>query len=257
MEYSEYKNIYNRLNTRKDIKKMMEKGYEEEFLTTILTQKINRETKKRFHVVKQNSARLLRDWKRGKSLMQISEEWRFPPILTTMMIFLEDGAGRKEFWSYIRDPDSIGDEVLAEEIRDVVRSDVVYSPEANERHRQRGIWGETLLQNWLDSQNITYRTECDLRGSHDKTPDCLLDEPMMYAGKEIYWIESKASFGDNTEFRFNSRKQLAPYTLLFGPGVVVYWMGCLNDLQPVDDVYVTDISILETKLGPVPSKAKR
>ena len=257
MEYSEYRNIYNRLNTVKDITKMMEKGYDEELLETILTQKINRETKKRFYVVKQNSARLLRDWKRGKSLMQISEEWRFPPILTSMMIFLEDGAGRKEFWSYIRDPDSIGDAVLAEEIKDVVRSDLVYSPEANERHRQRGIWGETLLQDWLNAQNITYRTECDLRGSHDKTPDCLLDEPMMYAGKEIYWIESKASFGDNTEFRFNSKKQLVPYTLLFGPGVVVYWMGCLNDLQPVDDVYVTDISILQTKLAPVPAKAKK
>ena len=250
MEYSEYKNIYNRLNTVRDIENMKEKGYDEEFLVTLLTQKINRETKKRFHVVKQNAGRLLREWKRGKSLLQISDEWRFPPILTAMLIFFEDGASRKEFWEYIREPELLGDNV-ADEIREIVRSDVVYSPEANERHRRRGVWGETLLQNWLDAQGIKYRTENDLKAEGGKTPDCLLDKPMMYNGKEIRWIESKASFGDNTEFRMNSKKQLVPYTELFGPGIVVYWMGRLNDLEMPDDVYIEDISILEKKLQPM------
>jgi len=251
MEYSEYRNIYNRLNTVRDVDKMKEKGYEEEFLLTLLTQKINRETKKRFHIVKQNAGRLLRDWRRGKTLMQISEEWKFPPILTAMLIFLEDGASRKEFWEYIREPELLG-ETVAEEIREIVRSDPVYSPEANERHRKRGVWGETLLQDWLDAQDIDYRTENDLKNQGTKTPDCLLDKPMLYNGKEIKWIESKASFGDNTEFRMNSKKQLVPYTQLFGPGVVVYWLGRLNDLDIPDDVYVADISILETKLQPIP-----
>ncbi|MDD3379540.1 MAG: TPD domain-containing protein, partial [Candidatus Methanomethylophilaceae archaeon] len=57
-----------------------------------------------------------------------------------------------------------------------------------------------------------------------------------------------ASFGDNVEFRFNSRKQLCPYTNLFGPGVVVYWTGCLNDLECPENVYITDMSILGEKL---------
>lgn len=84
-----------------------------------------------------------------------------------------------------------------------------------------------------------------------KTPDSLLDKPMLYEGKKIYWIESKASFGDNIEFRFNSRKQLIPYTQIFGPGIVVYWVGCLNDLETPEGIYVTDISILEKKLEPI------
>lgn len=248
MEYEEYKKLYNRLNSVDDIEKLKKDGYEEELLTVVLTQKINRETKKRFHVVKQNAPRLLREWKKGKSLMDLSKDWRFPPILTAMLIFLEDGATKKEFWSYIREPELLGDEAIAQEVRDIVNADIVYSPDANESHRKRGIWGETLLQDWLNDQEIKYRTECDLRGIHEKTPDCLLDEPMMYNGIKINWIESKATFGDNTEFRFNSRKQLVPYTELFGPGVVVYWMGKLNDLELPDDVYVEDISILETKL---------
>ena len=247
MEYEEYKGIYEGLNTVEDIERLKGK-YEDEFLVTVYNQKINRETKKRFHVVKNNAPRLLKDWKRGKTLMEISREWKFPPILTTMLIFLEDGASKKEFWECIRNPDSC-DPAMAEEIRDVVRSDIVYSPEADERHRNRGIWGEKLMYDWLDEQNVAYRTEKDLRDTEGKTPDCLLDEPMMIYGRKVYWIESKATFGDNTEFRFNSRKQLVPYTKLFGPGIVVYWLGCLNDLELPADVYVTDISVLKEKLG--------
>jgi len=111
------------------------------------------------------------------------------------------------------------------------------------------LWGEDLAHQWLDGQGITYRTENDLRDTEfTKTPDCLLDEPVLYNGHKIFWVESKASFGDNTEFKYNSRKQLIPYTKLFGPGLVVYWVGCLNDLECPEDVYVSDISVLDVKL---------
>jgi len=249
MEFKEYKSIYNRLSGPSDIEDLMKEGYDKELLTVLFTQKTTRETKKRFHIVKQNAPRILRDWKKGKSLLELSKQWNFPPVLTAMMIFLEDGASKKEFWTYIRDPETLGNEEVANEVREIVAADIVYSPEADEGHKKRGLWGESLLQNWLNEQAIEYRTENDLRGTHEKTPDCLLKEPMYYNGKKIYWIESKATFGDNTEFRFNSRKQLIPYTQLFGPGVVVYWMGCLDDLELPEDIYLTDISILERKLS--------
>lgn len=247
MEYKEYRHIYDRLNGVEDIDALEKEGIDRELLTVLFTQKVTRETKKRFHVVKQNAPRLLRDWRRGKSLMDLSRQWKFAPILTAMLIFLEDGASKKEFWAYVKNPELLGNDEVAQEMRDVVANDIVYSPDANEGHRKRGIWGETLLQNWLDGQ-VSYRTECDLRGSHEKTPDSLFDEPMVWNGKEIHWIESKATFGDNVEFRFNSRKQLVPYTKLFGPGLVVYWLGCLDDLECPKDVYVTDMSMLDTKL---------
>jgi len=248
MKYQDYKSIYNALCTSKDIDKLTEKGYDEELLVSIFTQKTTREVKKRFYVVKQNTGRMLKEWKSGHTLLQIAEKWRFPPILTAMFIFMEDGASRKEFWEYIHDPEIACSKDLRDEIIEIRNADLVYSPEGNERQRQRGIWGEALLHEWLDGQGITYRTEEDLRGVYEKTPDALLDEPMMYDGKEIHWVESKASFGDNTEFRFNSKKQLIPYTKLFGPGLVVYWLGCLDDLEEPEDVYVNDISVMEQEL---------
>ena len=247
MEYEEYRALYNSLNIYSDIAKMEDRGYESRLVRTLYTQKTSRDVKKRFHIVKQNSKRMLKEWKNGKTMMELAEKWRFPPVMTAMFLFLEDGASKKEFWGYINDPDKLRSDV-AEELREVIAKDPVYSPAGNEEQRQRGIWGETLLQNWLDEQGICYRTENDIRGEYEKTPDALLDEPMMFEGRKIYWVESKASFGDNTEFRYNSRRQLEPYTRIFGPGVVVYWVGKLDDLECPPDVYVQDISILEKKL---------
>ena len=217
MKYEEYKELYNSLKTARDVRALADR-YDERLLDTLFTQKTSREVKKRFYVVKQNTPKMLKEWTKGKSIMQLSEKYRFPPILTAMFIFLEDGASKKEFWSYIHDPDLLESEETADEVREAIANDIVYSPEANDRQRERGLWGEDLLHQWLDGQGITYRTQNDLRG---------------------------------TEFRFNSRKQLVPYTQLFGPGLVVYWVGCLDDLECPENVYVSDISVMDVKLEKV------
>ena len=248
MKYEEYKQLYNDLRTPADVERLSS-DYDARMLDSLFTQKTTREVKKRFYMVKNNAGKMLKEWKKGRSIMELAEKNRFPPLLTAMFIFLEDGATKKEFWSYVRDPTLLESDETADEVREAVRNDIVYSPEANDRQKERGIWGEDLAHQWLDGQGITYRTEDDLRGTEfTKTPDCLLDHPVIYEGKEIYWVESKASFGDNTEFRFNARKQLVPYTKLFGPGLVVYWVGCLDDLDCPENVYVCDISVMGKNL---------
>ncbi len=248
MDYDEYRELYSSLKTAKDVERLSGE-YDDRLLDTLFTQKTSREVKKNFYRVKQNSKRMLNEWSKGKSIVSLADKYRFPPILVAMFIFLEDGASKKEFWSYINDPNLLESEETANEVREAVKNDIVYSPEANNRQKERGIWGENLLHEWLDGQGVGYRTENDLRGTEStKTPDCLLDYPVMYKGHKICWVESKASFGDNIEFRFNSRKQLVPYTQLFGPGLVVYWVGCLDDLKCPEGVYVSDISVMDVKL---------
>ncbi len=248
MNYDEYKQLYNELKSPEDGSRLSGRS-ESGMLDRLYTQKTTREVKKRFYMVKNSSGRMLKEWSKGRSIMELSKKYNFPPILVAMFLFQEDGAGKKEFWSYIRDPSLLENPETASEIREAIANDIVYSPSANDRQRERGLWGEDLLHQWLDSQGIKYRTENDLRGTEfTKTPDCLLDKPVMYEGHKIYWVESKASFGDNTEFRFNSRKQLVPYTQLFGPGLVVYWVGCLDDLECPENVYVCDISVMDKKL---------
>ena len=247
MDYQEYKNLYTNLNGPKDVERFIAEGYDFRLIKTLYTQKTSRDVKKRFYVIKSKAPVMLKMWKRGVSMMAISEKYRFPPILTAMMIFQQDGASKKEFWEYVNDPDLLNDDT-ANELKEVIANDLIYSPAANEEQRERGKWGEDLLHQWLDGQGITYRVEDDLKGVYEKTPDALLDEPMLYHGQKIFWVESKASFGDNTEFKYNCRKQLIPYTQIFGPGVVVYWTGCLDDLECPQDIWVRDISIMDDKL---------
>ena len=182
MEYAEYKELYNSLRTPADIE--AHKGrYDDRLLDTLYTQKTSREVKKRFYIVKQNTPRMLKEWHKGKTIMDLSNKYRFPPILTAMFIFLEDGTSKKDFWAAINDPDSLESPEVADEIREAIENDIVYSPAANDRQRERGIWGEDLAHQWLDGQGVTYRTENDLRDSDvefTKTPDCLLDRPMVY-----------------------------------------------------------------------------
>jgi len=248
MQLKEFKNLYYSLNEPRDLKRMASKGYDERLIETIYTQKVSRDVKRRFHMMKAKAPSLLREWKSGSTLMDMSRKYQFSPILLAMMVFQEDGIGKKGFWELIRHPELADDERLTMDLIDVVENDYVYSPWANDRQRERGEWGEGLLWDWLDDQSIEYQTEDDMRDQGGKTPDCLLKDPLYLDGKKICWIESKASFGDSTEFKFNSRKQLIPYTELFGPGVVVYWTGHLDAMECPENVYLEDIGILEKRL---------
>lgn len=252
MDPEEYNRIYEGLNTPADIQSFETEGYDHRTLETIYTQKINRSVRKKHPFVVKHSKKMLKEWMSGQSFCQIAQSYNYPPILVAMMIFTEYGTCRKTFWEYVRNPDLLDSKETADELREASKKDIVFSIEGTERAKERGKWGEDLLWTWLNDQNIQYKTEYDERkedGSQGaKTPDCLLSEPMEINGTKIYWIESKASFGDATEFKFNCSKQLIPYTQLFGPGMVVYWAGRVNDLECPDDLIVEDIGILDKNL---------
>ena len=65
------------------------------------------------NIVKQNTPKMLKEWKKGKTIMELSDKYKFPPILTAMFIFLEDGATRKEFWDFVNEPDVLNEETEA------------------------------------------------------------------------------------------------------------------------------------------------
>ena len=246
MKYEEFKAIYDELNEYSDVERLAkETGLDEELLNVIYTQKTVRDATKRYHVVKRNAPRLLREWKAGSSLLSIAKRWRFPPILTGLLLFQENGFSKKQFWKYVREPEQISDPRLRKEIEEITAADTIYSPEGNEVQFKRGKWGEAKLQQWLDEQELTYHTENDLRGKYSKTPDCLLTEPIRLNGWTINWIESKASFGDRIEFNKNIRGQLTQYVEMFGPGVVVYWFGHVDNLDCPPGIEIIDASLCD------------
>ncbi|NLI74226.1 MAG: TPD domain-containing protein, partial [Euryarchaeota archaeon] len=244
MRYEKFKALYDKLNDYSDVKKLAEEtGLDEEFLNVIYTQKTVRAATKRYHVIRRNAPRLLREWRKGSSFLSLAQQWNFPPILIGLILFQENGYSKKQFWKHVHDPNSIKDPRLRKEIIEITAADTIYSPEGNEIQHKRGIWGEEKLQEWLEEQELTYQDEDELRGKYSKTPDCLLDEPIKINGQTIHWIESKASFGDRIEFNRNIRSQLAQYVEMFGPGMVVYWFGHLDNLDCPPGIEIIDASL--------------
>ncbi len=232
MKQSEYLELYRKLSTPEDIDFLAENfGYDKELLLVIYTQRVTRDATKRYYRVKDQVKRLSRMWQDGKSLVQIARNFDFPPILMALMVLEQRKVTRKQFWKYIENPDLAKDKRLRRELKDVVKADIIYSPEGTAVQYKRGAWGEKMLFDWLDARKIEYRTEKQLRAEYEKTPDILLRKPIEWNGSKNYWIESKASVGDPYEVRRHIRKQLKPYSEMFGDGIVVYWFGYVEDVD--------------------------
>lgn len=111
----------------------------------------------------------------------------------------------------------------------------------------------------LEKLGLTYQDEHELRSKgYDKTPDIKLDIPFAYKGHVINWIESKALFGDEEHHSNYLKDQLWSYWNRFGPGLVIYWFGFIEELDknrdkgilvsdhfPVDIVYCEPLKIQE------------
>ena len=237
MKYEDYKNIYSQLRTLDDVDDLAHRlKMDREFLFVLYTQRTVRDATRRFYIVKKDMKKIAKEWHRGTPMARIARSINFPAVLLGLMLSAEINLPRKMFWKYVRDPNTCHDKRLKKELMEIADQDLIYSPKGAQLQTERGQWGEKRLQDWLDHRNLTYRTEADLRATHKKTPDCLLDKPIQIEGQKVYWIESKASFGDEIELRKNVRRQLLPYTEMFGTGAVVYWFGFVEGIEPPEGV---------------------
>ena len=252
MDRETYRRLYDRLATEDDVRSISrQEGLEEELLFVIHTHRVTRDATRRFYVVKRQMPRLAAQWRHGRRMLELASEWKFPPVLMGQQLLAELGLPRKKVWGTFLDPSTAPDDRLRHEVEELLRADPIYSPAGMERQRARGQAGEARLYNWLEKHGIGYRTEKDLRGKYAKTPDALLDEPIMFYGQKIQWIESKGNFGDDVELKRNLKRQLGPYTALFGEGAVVYWYGYIDGAESPSGILLWDGTTLEG-LTPVP-----
>jgi uncharacterized protein with TPD motif len=223
MDRETYRRLYDRLATEDDVKAVAAaEGLDEELLFVIHTHRVTRDATRRFYVVKRQVSRMAAQWRHGRTMLDMAREWKFPPVLMGQVLLSELGIPRKKVWQTFLSPATAPDERIRREVEELLAHDPIYSPAGMERQRARGQVGEARLYAWLEKHGIGYRTEKDLRGKYSKTPDALLDQPIMFYGQKITWIESKGNFGDEVELKKNLKRQLGPYTEMFGEGAVVY-----------------------------------
>jgi len=241
MDRATYARLYEALASYEDVHRIAhDEGRDEELLFVIHTHRVTRDATRRFYVVKRQVPRLVGQWKRGRTMLEIAREWKFPPVLMGQQMLGELGVPRKKVWQAFLRPETAPDARLRREVEALVAHDMIYSPRGLELQRERGRQGEERMHRWLNKHGIGFRTEKDLRGKYQKTPDALLDEPIVFFGQKLTWIESKANFGDDVELRKNLRRQLAPYTQIFGEGAVVYWYGYVDGAESPPGVLLWD-----------------
>ncbi|MHC1605169.1 MAG: TPD domain-containing protein [Candidatus Methanofastidiosia archaeon] len=242
MRRDTYYKIYNMLNKVTNVPTVSRKfGVGEGVLYSILSQKIVRKTKRDFYIIQRQSKKMLEEWRYGKSLLQIAEERKFPPVLTASFILKENGITKREFRDFLLNVDKIKDERLKRDIKEIISEDIVYSPHGIKCQREKGLSCENRMKQWLDIKKIKYMTEEESRAmEREKTPDFLFEKEIKVEGFFANWIESKGSFGSPYQVRGDYHKQLKHYVELFGPGIVSYWMGFVDDIYLGKKVMIVD-----------------
>jgi len=232
MNSAEYQWIYNSLNSRQDVKRVAsEEGIPEDLLLVVLSQKIVRNTKRDYYTVKNRAPSLLGKYMHGKKFTEIAQNEGFSPVLTASLMLRHTGVSKKQFNNYLRNPELVPDRRLRQEIHDAIAEELIYSPDGTRMQYERGKDVERTVKKWLDARQVKYTTEYDAKkGEYTKTPDFRLETPIKINKKWISWIECKASFADEVEYKRDYGKQLSHYAKLFGPGLVVYWYGYIEDM---------------------------
>jgi hypothetical protein len=197
----------------------------------------------------------------GEDVFEVADQIDFPPC-QLMRLLLEHllSLSHKSVGPCLRDPfgkipasppentpaHAHGPQLCARLRSDVERCvawDHVASPAVDTLRHIAGREYEDLLETRLEKLGIPFVTEQALRAEgHAKTPDIKLEVPIAVKGRVVNWIDSKASFCDPLVHVERGAEQFQGYVNRFGPGLVVYWLGVIDEFadESAGDVMLVD-----------------
>jgi len=174
-------------------------------------------------------------------IVKLAKKNRFSPAQSAKIILEEyikrnkedpEEFSKEKISKLIRDTTLIDDQKLATEVWLANIKDNNYGPSSECIKAAIGYDYEKKAKKALERLGLSYQDEYELRDKgYDKTPDIKLDIPFAYNGHVINWIESKALFGDEDHHAGYLRDQLWSYWNRYGPGMVIYWFGFIEELD--------------------------
>lgn len=245
-------------------------------IESIISQEYQRETRNchRQHVMRSQKyyqnfqQRLMRSPKPG-FLLSLADEVGMSPALFAKAIleqhFKYQGKElpRSEISAMLKNTTAINEQTLAVEVHLCNVNDEMYGPITDAMRGATGKEYEEKLKMCLDKLGITYVDEEYLKlRRYDKTPDIKLDIPVAVDGYLVNWIESKALFGDEDKHKTYMKDQYSSYYYRFGPGLVIYWAGFIEELNvnqdqgvilydhcPQNFVFMNPLTLMKHKLS--------
>ncbi len=148
---------------------------------------------------------------------------------------------KKALGALMRNPSRITDARLRQAAQDAMDADPFVSPAVDAAKARVGALYEVHLEALLSAVSLPFSSESSLRElGAAKTPDVLLNVPIgvvhPVTGQAILvnWVDSKALFGDATTHMASVMPQAQAYANRYGPGIIVYWLGCESALCHAD-----------------------
>nr|CAB3226525.1 uncharacterized protein C15orf41 homolog [Phallusia mammillata] len=175
-------------------------------------------------------------------MLNLSNQFDVPPALMARLLlkkkFTVDFDNdsnihvKEEVSRLIKNPQLIEDKRLCFEVSQCIIFDAGYGPLTDTIRHLVGIEFEDILVQNVKQLDIPYQDETELRRlGFDKTPDVKLEVPIAVNGQPVCWIESKASFGTPDSHKQYLHDQYYSYLNRFGPGLVIYWFGFVEELS--------------------------
>ncbi len=240
MNEEQIRNIFKSINSPSDFGRFkMSPGA----LSSILIQKGIKLAKKSSGIVNSRKKQILRNWRRGQTFLQIARRYRILPLSVAYALRTSLGFNKKEFARMVRGDNGRprGLAVRVErEIKQALHFDYLHSPKALRYMRDQGKKGEAIAEKILRKYKIKFLKEDEqLKKQGNKTPDFLFGKKEKLFGRDVFWMESKATIGRLAEARGDWNSQIKHYVKLFGPGIVVYWFGYTDEaLEVFNGAYV-------------------
>lgn len=188
-----------------------------------------------------NSAVKSKDYKEPGVILKIAKKHRFSPTQIGKIVLEEyynknskegEVITKSQISQLLKNTALIQDQKLSTELWLANLKDNNYGVTSEWIKSSIGYEYEKRAKKSLEKLGLTYQDEHELRfKGYDKTPDIKLDIPFAYNGHVINWIESKALFGDEEHHSNYLKEQLWSYWNRYGPGLVIYWFGFIDELD--------------------------
>lgn len=174
-------------------------------------------------------------YSKSKSILAVAKHFEHPPMSILRVLFKKKyGLPITKIFS---NPDVL-DAQDNNEFRIAQEHDCIEGTDPN-LILKHSLAYENVVESWLRSQDVSYKTQGDILresrievGNPLLTPDFLLQSKCTIGGKPVNWIDAKNFYGTKKSFLYPKLvKQARKYVDAFGPGAIVFSLGCSDEVS--------------------------
>lgn len=205
----------------------------------------------------ENSDSINKSHSEGKTIVEIANEKKLPPVAVARQILMSKGSSINEVREMLRGDTPIPDKDLAKQVQDAIKMDHGGKPSMEKIFNDSEKF-EKKTGDWLKKSGVSFKTEQDLKeqqiadprfGRPVATPDFFFENPIKLNGNLVNWLDAK-NFplfnSDNLTEGAHGPKllksmayQASKYNRNFGRGAFLFAHGIQDGVK------------LETKKGPI------